>query len=78
MTACRALQDRPAGLSIAAMGEDATNHKGAQRDKRRQRLAAALRRNLKRRKAQLRGRTASKPGGQPAAGLPRASDADGD
>jgi len=46
------------------MGDNAANPKGAQRDKRRQRLAKALRRNLKRRKAQARGQANDKPAGE--------------
>ena len=46
------------------MGDNAANPKGAQRDKRRQRLAEALRRNLKRRKAQARGQANDKPSGE--------------
>ncbi len=46
------------------MGDNAANPKGAQRVKRQQRLAEALRRNLKRRKAQARGPANDKPGGE--------------
>ena len=81
MTGRRALHERPPGLSIAVMGEDAANGNGGQRDKRQQRLAEALRRNLKRRKAQDRGRvdgkSGDKPGGEPGATSQKTPDADG-
>jgi len=64
MTGCRALQERRPGLSNAAMGDDAAKGTGAQRNKRQQRLAEALRQNLKRRKAQARSRAGEKPGGE--------------
>ena len=63
------------------MGEDAANGKGARRDKRQQRLAEALRRNLKRRKAQDRGgvdgKSRDKAGGEPGAAAQKTPDADG-
>ena len=77
MAGDRALHERPPGLSIAAMGEDAANGNGAQRDKRQQRLAEALRRNLKRRKAQARGRKDGKPRAEPGATSDQNPGADG-
>jgi len=59
------------------MGDDAANPKGALRDKRRQRLAEALRRNLKRRKAQARGPANDKPSGETDASAPTNPDTDG-
>jgi hypothetical protein len=47
------------------MGDDAAKGTGTQRDKRQQRLAAALRQNLKRRKMQARSRKDEKPDGKP-------------
>jgi hypothetical protein len=67
MTGRRALQERSPGLSNAVMGDDAANGKAAKRDKRQQRLAEALRRNLKRRKVQARGQAGEKSGGEPQA-----------
>ncbi len=59
------------------MGDDAANPKRAQRDKRRQRLAKALRRNLKRRKAQARGPASDKPAGETDTTAPINPDTDG-
>ena len=59
------------------MGDDAANGKAAKRDKRQQRLAEALRWNLKRRKEQARGRDDGKPGAEPGASGDKNPDVDG-
>ena len=59
------------------MSNDAANQEGAQRDERQQRLAAALRRNLKRRKAQARGRGNKKPAGESGVTLDKKPGTDG-
>lgn len=59
------------------MGESVANQKSAQSDKRRLRLAEALRRNLKRRKAQARSRGGDKPDGEPGVSPEKNPDADG-
>ncbi len=77
LTGCRTLHERPPGLSNAAMGNDSAKGKGAQHQQRRQRLAEALRRNLKRRKVQDRSRAGDRPGDKPGATPDKNPGADG-